>query len=96
MEIDKNTFQKIANLSKIKIADDKLEAMLSDFNKIMSYVDKVRELDTSSVSEEDVFEWSENKVRPDKIGKSLSRDEISDMAPKFENGYIVVPRVIET
>ncbi len=96
MEIDKNTFQKIVNLSKIKIDDNKLAAMLSDFNKIMSYVDKVRELDTSSVSEEDVFEWSENKVRPDVIGKSLSRDEISELAPKFENGYIVVPRVIET
>lgn len=96
MEIDKNTFQKIVNLSKIKIDENKLEVMLSDFNKIMSYVDKVRELDTSSVSEEDVFEWSENKVRPDVIGKSLSRDEISELAPKFENGYIVVPRVIET
>ena len=36
------------------------------------------------------------KLRPDILGNSMTRDEISKIAPKFENGYIVVPRVIET
>lgn len=94
--MDKQKFQEIANLARIKIDDTKLDSMLADFNKIMAYVDKVRELDTSSVKEEDIYEWSENQVRIDKVGESLSRDQISEISPKFENGYIVVPRVIET
>ena len=94
MDLDLEKFQAVASLSKLRIENG--EAMLSDFNKIMAYVDKVKELDTSDVTEQEIYEWTENQVRPDEIGESLSRDQISEVAPKFENGYIVVPRVIET
>lgn len=94
--MEKDRLQSIANLAKLRFEESQLEGMLSDFNKIMAYVDKVKELDTKSVTEEEIYEWSENRVRPDILGQSMTRDEISKMAPKFENGYIVVPRVIET
>lgn len=94
--MEKDKLQSIANLAKLRFEESQLDAIVTDFNKIMAYVDKVKELDTSSVTEEEIYEWSENKVRPDILGKSITRDEISKIAPKFENGYIVVPRVIET
>lgn len=94
--MDKAKLQVIANLAKLRFEESQLDGMLKDFNKIMAYVDKVSELNTKSVSEEEIYEWSENKVRPDILGNSMTRDEISKIAPKFENGYIVVPRVIET
>lgn len=94
--MEKDKLQAIANLAKLRFEDSQLNEMLTDFNKIMSYVDKVTELDTKSVKEEEIYEWSENKVRPDILGDSMTRDEIAKIAPKFENGYIVVPRVIET
>ena len=92
----KDKLQSIANLAKLRFEESQLEGMLTDFNKIMAYVDKVKELDTNGVTEEETYEWSENRVRPDILGNSMTRDEISRIAPKFENGYIVVPRVIET
>ncbi|MBP9887793.1 MAG: Asp-tRNA(Asn)/Glu-tRNA(Gln) amidotransferase subunit GatC [Leptospiraceae bacterium] len=94
--MEKEKLQAIANLAKLRFEESQLDGMLTDFNKIMSYVDKVTELDTKSVTEEEIYEWSENKVRPDILGDSMTRDEIAKIAPKFENGYIVVPRVIET
>ncbi len=94
--MEKDKLQAIANLAKLRFEESQLDGMLTDFNKIMAYVDKVKELDTKSVTEEEIYEWSENKVRPDILGNSMTRDEISQIAPKFENGYIVVPRVIET
>jgi aspartyl-tRNA(Asn)/glutamyl-tRNA(Gln) amidotransferase subunit C len=94
--VDAKTLNKIAFLSRLSIKENELESMLTDFNKIMEYVDKVKELDTSSVKEEDLYFQSENFLREDKIGESLSRDDISKVSPKYENGYIVVPRVIET
>jgi aspartyl-tRNA(Asn)/glutamyl-tRNA(Gln) amidotransferase subunit C len=39
---------------------------------------------------------NKGSIRKDEIGTSLGRDELSKISPKFENGYIVVPRVIET
>jgi aspartyl-tRNA(Asn)/glutamyl-tRNA(Gln) amidotransferase subunit C len=94
--MEKDKLQAIANLAKLRFEESQLDGMLTDFNKIMAYVDKVKELDTKSVTEEEIYEWSENKVRPDILGNSMTRDQISQIAPKFENGYIVVPRVIET
>ena len=94
--MEKDKLQSIANLAKLRFEESQLEGMLTDFNKIMAYVDKVKELDTNGVTEEEIYEWSENRVRPDIPGNSMTRDEISRIAPKFENGYIVVPRVIET
>ena len=62
-----------------------------------SYVDSIKELDTSSITEEDLYpHLAENSLRKDEIGSSLLRDEISKIAPRYENGFVVVPRVIET
>lgn len=94
--MEKEKLQAIANLAKLRIDDSQLDSMVTDFNKIMAYVDSVKELNTESVSEEEIYEWSENKIRPDILGNSLTRDEIAKISPKFENGYVVVPRVIET
>ena len=88
--MEKDKLQSIANLAKLRFEESQLEGMLTDFNKIMAYVDKVKELDTNGVTEEEIYEWSENRVRPDILGNSMTRDEISRIAPKFENGYIVV------
>ncbi len=94
--MDTKQLKQIAELSKIKIEDDKIESMLKDFNSIVEYVDKVKELDTTNVSEDEIYFNHENSIRPDVVGKSLTIDQISRIAPKFEDGYIVVPRVIET
>jgi aspartyl-tRNA(Asn)/glutamyl-tRNA(Gln) amidotransferase subunit C len=94
--VDAKTLKQIAYLSRLNIEDSEMESMLNDFNRIMEYVGQVKELDTSSVHEEDIYSTHENFTREDIIGESLSIEEISNVSPKFENGYVVVPRVIET
>ncbi|MCB1179670.1 MAG: Asp-tRNA(Asn)/Glu-tRNA(Gln) amidotransferase subunit GatC [Leptospiraceae bacterium] len=94
--MDEKTLKEIAYLSRLEIESSQIESFLGDFNKIMDYVDQVKELDVSSIKEEDLYPNFENATREDKVENSLSRDDISKISPKFENGYIVVPRVIET
>lgn len=94
--MDAKTLQEIAYLARLKIPESEMDSMLSDFNKIMEYVEQVKEIDVSHIQEMDLYPHHENAMREDKIGESLSRDDIAKLAPKFENGYIVVPRVIET
>ena len=93
--MDKETLQKIATLSKLKIADDQIESVLADFNKIMSYVDQVNELDTGAISDDEVYYYHENRLRKDEPGEQLTREDIASFSPEFENGYIVVPKVID-
>lgn len=95
--MDSKKLQEIAYLSRLRFREDELESFLSDFNKITAYVDRVKELDTSGITDEDLYpHFEENALRPDEIGTSLGRDEIAKLSPKYENGFVVVPRVIET
>ena len=93
--MDRKQFEQIANLAKLKIDDSEIDGVLRDFNKVMEYVDKIRELNTSSVEKDEIYLNHENSVRPDIAKNTLSRDEIAKFTPAFENGFVVVPRVIE-
>ena len=95
--MDSKKLQDIAYLSRLRFDASEIDEFVNDFNKIMSYVDSIKELDTSSISEEDLYpHLVENSLRKDEIGSSLLRDEISKVAPRYENGFVIVPRVIET
>ncbi len=94
--MDKNQLISIANLSKLKIEEHQINSMLTDFNNIVAYVDQIRNMDTSSINEDDIYLNHQNAVRLDVPCKCLQTEEIASIAPQFENGYVVVPRVIET
>lgn len=95
-KMNKQQLQEIAALARLRLEETEVDSMLEDFNKIVNYVDKIKELDTSSIREEDIYLNHENSVRPDKIQNSFGRDEIAKIAPQYEDGFVIVPRVIET
>ncbi|HMV76536.1 MAG TPA: Asp-tRNA(Asn)/Glu-tRNA(Gln) amidotransferase subunit GatC [Leptospiraceae bacterium] len=94
--MDGKKLKEIAYLARLKIEEGEMDSMLRDFNSIQEYVDHVKELDTSSVTEEDIYFHVKNFTRPDKTGESLNREKIAAVAPAYENGYVIVPKVIET
>lgn len=94
--MNKKELLEIANLAKLRIDESEISSFLSDFNNIVSYVDSVKELNVSEASLEDIYMNHENTMRLDVAKNTLTRDEISSFVPEFENGYIVVPKVIET
>ncbi|PKA15086.1 Asp-tRNA(Asn)/Glu-tRNA(Gln) amidotransferase subunit GatC [Leptospira haakeii] len=96
MNLNEESLQKIAELSRLKIDPKDIQNFLTDFNKVLNYVDTITELNVSSVSDEDLYPNEGNSVRPDKANEGLSRSQIESFAPSFQNGYFVVPKVIET
>ncbi|ABJ76216.1 Asp-tRNA(Asn)/Glu-tRNA(Gln) amidotransferase subunit GatC [Leptospira borgpetersenii] len=96
MNLNEDSLRKIAELSRLNIRPKEKEATLRDFNKILEYVDQVKGLDVSSIRDDEIYFRHENSIRPDLVGQHLSREEIEKFAPSFQNGYFVVPKVIET
>lgn len=94
--MNEDSLRKIAELSRLNIRPKEKEATLRDFNKILEYVDQVKGLDVSSIRDDEIYFRHENSIRPDLVGQHLSREEIEKFAPSFQNGYFVVPKVIET
>ncbi|TGK19233.1 Asp-tRNA(Asn)/Glu-tRNA(Gln) amidotransferase subunit GatC [Leptospira fluminis] len=96
MNLNEESLKKIADLAKLRIRSEEVGPFLQDFNKILNYVDTIKELDVSSITEDDLYPDLGNSVRHDKIEYGLTRQEIESFAPSFQNGYFVVPKVIET
>lgn len=96
MNLNEESLQKIAELSRLKIDPKDIQNFLTDFNKVLNYVDTITELNVSSVSDEELYTNEGNSLRADKAQEGLSRSQIESFAPSFQNGYFVVPKVIET
>ncbi|WP_210412833.1 Asp-tRNA(Asn)/Glu-tRNA(Gln) amidotransferase subunit GatC [Leptospira ognonensis] len=96
MIMDEKNLRDIAALAKLSIRDEEISGMLNDFSRIVSYVDEIKNLDTSSVEDDEIYQLTMNSLRPDIKENTLNRDALSKIAPSYENGYVVVPRVIET
>ena len=94
MIIDDDTLSKIAQLANIKIADNEREKLKNDMTAILSWVDKLNEIDTSSIEPITQMSKENNKVRQDENNHNLSvEDALKNAQVKSEN-YFIVPKVI--
>lgn len=95
MAIDTQTVKRIAFLSRLKIEDDKIKATEDEFNKILQWVDQLKEVDTENV--EPLISVNENhlSLRKDEVTDGNQADAILANAPMKEYGYFAVPKVVE-
>ena len=95
MNIDKETVEKVAHLARLELAEDEKQKMIADMNKILGFMDKLNEIDTSGI-EPLVYMTNEiNTVREDVIKQEITHDEALLNAPKHDKDYFLVAKVIE-
>jgi len=95
MKIDENQITRVAHLARLDLRDDEKKEFTRQLSGIISYVEKINELDTSSVTPADHIVELNNVLRSDEARPSMPLDTIKDMAPEFDRGHFVVPRIIE-
>lgn len=94
--IDKKTIQNVAKLSKLEIRDNEMESFGQNFNKIIGFFENLTKLKTDNVQPTTHPVENENIFREDKVLESMSNEELSKLAPEFDQGSIVVPKIIES
>lgn len=94
MKIDKNTVDKIAELSRLEFDDASAEEMVADLNRMLGFVEKLQEINTDGV-EPLIFMTEETNVyREDEVSNQVSQSEGLKNAPKKDMYYFRVPKVI--
>ena len=97
MSVDKDNVLKIANLSKISFKDHEIEKILVDLNQIIDWVDQLAEVNTDKISP--TFSSFENdkglKKREDVVNDGDCREDITINATNSEEGFFLVPKVID-
>jgi aspartyl-tRNA(Asn)/glutamyl-tRNA(Gln) amidotransferase subunit C len=95
METNIQTIRNLAHLARLEFNETQEQEMLTDLNKILNWVDKLRELDTDHV--EPLIHMSEevNVMREDVARNTVTHEEALRNAPKKDSDYFRVPKVLE-
>lgn len=95
MTIDKETVDKVAHLARLELAEDEKEKMMKDMGKILDFMAKLNEVDTSGVEPLVYMTDEVNVLRDDAVRQEISHEEALKNAPKHDENYFLVAKVIE-
>lgn len=95
MKITRETIEHVANLSRLNLTEKEKEKLTVEMGNIITYVDKLNELDTSGIVPTAHVMPIKNVFREDKVEKSFDREQILKNAPTQEEGCFKVPKVVE-
>ena len=96
MTVDDNLIAKLSKLSSLEIDESKKENLKSELADIINFVENLDEIDVSGI--EATFSTIEggSPLREDVAIQDLElSNHILKHAPKSEEGYFVVPKIIE-
>lgn len=95
MIIDDKLIEYLEELSRLHLTEEEKDGAKKDLSKIINYVDKLGELDTTGVEAmSHPFEYT-NNFRNDETKKSFDRELILQNAPKKKEGCFQVPKTVE-
>jgi aspartyl-tRNA(Asn)/glutamyl-tRNA(Gln) amidotransferase subunit C len=85
----------VARLSRLALTDAEKERMRRELDGILSYIGKLRGLDTEGVPPTSHAVPMTNVMREDEPRPSLSQDEMLANAPDRSGEFFRVPKIIE-
>ena len=95
MSIDAATVRRIAHLARIAVADDEVEHLGSEINAILAFVEQLSEVNVDGVEPMTSVTPMEMKKRVDVVTDGGIRDDVLKNAPATEDGFFLVPKVME-
>ncbi len=95
MEVTTQLVEKLAHLSRLYFTDDEIKGYTSDLQNMVSFVDKLNELDTTGV--EPILHMGDafNALREDEVKGSVSREDALLNSPLTDTEFFKVPTVIK-
>jgi len=94
MSVTVKQVEHIAGLARLTFAESEKEVMTGQLNKVLEYVEQLKELDTDHVEPLASAAGAVNVMREDKEGTSLTHREALRNAPSKTEEFFKVPKVI--
>ena len=95
MEVNDALINNLAQLARLEFNDAEKDEIKNDLQKMIAFIDKLNELDTSGV--EPLLHMSENVnvLREDEVKGSISREDALKNGPIHDDQFFKVPKVIK-
>ena len=98
MPINESDIEKVAQLAHLEITTEELKVFAPQIAEILTYVEQLKELDTSNVQPSLGGLTPEGQQtdssRPDNVAPSLGQKVALEEAPDPSSGYFRVPKVL--
>jgi len=85
----------IAHLARLRLAPEEKAKFGAQLDSILTYVEKLNELDTAGVEPTSHVLALSDVMREDRVSASLSREEALMNAPDRNDDFYRVPKIIE-
>jgi aspartyl-tRNA(Asn)/glutamyl-tRNA(Gln) amidotransferase subunit C len=95
MEVNDELVNKLAHLARLKFEASEKEEIKNDLQKMIAFVEKLNELDTTGVEPLLYMTDEINVLREDEVKGSISREEALMNAPSHDDQFFKVPKVIK-
>src|SRR5690349_5766873 len=94
MKVNDELVDKLAHLARLKFDAAEKEEIKNDLQKMIAFVEKLNELDTTGV--EPLLHMTDevNVLREDHVEGSISREDALKNAPEHDEQFFRVPKVI--
>lgn len=95
MEVNDAMVDKLANLARLRFDATEKEAIKNDLQKMIQFVEKLNELDTTGVEPLLHMSSNVNVLRVDEVKGSIPREDGLKNAAVHDEHFFKVPKVIK-
>ncbi len=95
MSLDAEDIKNIAKLARLKIDEADVPGYVTNLSNILDLVEQMNSVDTEGVVPMSHPLEVIQRLRDDEVTETNQRDEFQAVAPATEDGFYLVPRVIE-
>ena len=94
-QITTDTARKVASLSRIRVAEDRLPALAQELSAILTFMEQLNEVDVTGVEPMTSVTPMRLKRREDAVTDGGQQGKVLANAPDAREGFFAVPKVVE-
>ncbi len=95
MKLSIQEVEHVARLARLALTEEEKELFSRQLSDILTYIQKLKELNTDGVPPTSHVLPLKNVFREDRVRPSLLRERSLSNAPEQEGGFFRVPKIIE-
>ena len=95
MEVNDKLIEKLSDLSRLKFNNEEKEEIKKDLQQMISFIDKMNEVDTTDVEPLLHMTNEVNILREDEVKGMISQEDALKNAPVHDDNFFKVPKVIK-
>ncbi|TYB92381.1 MAG: Asp-tRNA(Asn)/Glu-tRNA(Gln) amidotransferase subunit GatC [Kosmotoga sp.] len=93
INIDEKLLKHLQELSHLKLEQDEQETLKNDINKILDYIEKLKEVEVEDVDKQITPVENNMELRPDEPVDFENKEQIIELFPDSEDRYLKVPKI---